>query len=92
MAFNPQTCPHLILLFVQPLFFMLLLGVWCNRQKKLKQRDDNDVKIVGGNETTIETYPYQACLLPYDGRDYYQCGGSIVSKNYIVTAAHCLTR
>ncbi|KAF9405173.1 hypothetical protein HW555_013973, partial [Spodoptera exigua] len=47
-------------------------------------------KIVGGNDTTIQTYPYQAYLLLYDGRDYYQCGGSIISRYYIVTAAHCL--
>ena len=49
-------------------------------------------KIVGGTETTIESYPYQAYLLLYDGRDYYQCGGSIVNRYYIITAAHCLTR
>ncbi|XP_075972437.1 uncharacterized protein LOC142974159 [Anticarsia gemmatalis] len=66
-------------------------GVWSHHARKVKQYDDSDGKIVGGNETTIETYPYQAYLLLYDGRNYYQCGGSIVSNNYIVTAAHCLT-
>lgn len=63
--------------------------VLCKRRPVKK---DDGGKIVGGNDTTIQTYPYQAYLLLFDGRDYYQCGGSIISQYYIVTAAHCLAR
>ncbi|KAL2807830.1 trypsin-like cysteine/serine peptidase domain-containing protein [Aspergillus granulosus] len=42
--------------------------------------------IVGGEEATIEEYPYQIQLLS-NGR--LICGGSIISTQYVVTAAHC---
>ncbi|CAH0721520.1 unnamed protein product, partial [Brenthis ino] len=48
-------------------------------------------KIVGGYNTTIQDVPYQVSLLLQMGIMYYQCGGSIISENYILTAAHCLT-
>ncbi|XP_046979073.1 trypsin-7-like [Vanessa cardui] len=48
-------------------------------------------KIVGGYNTTIQDVPYQVYLLLQMGTDYYQCGGSIISERYILTAAHCLT-
>ncbi|XP_045763669.1 transmembrane protease serine 9-like [Maniola jurtina] len=51
----------------------------------------NDSKIVGGYDTTIQDFPYQAYLLLQKGSDYYQCGGSLISENYILTAAHCLS-
>ncbi|XP_068628101.1 transmembrane protease serine 9-like, partial [Battus philenor] len=53
----------------------------------------NDGKIVGGNETTIQNYPYQVYLLlkQRGTGDYYQCGGSIATSRCILTAAHCLT-
>ncbi|XP_026326869.1 trypsin-2-like [Hyposmocoma kahamanoa] len=50
----------------------------------------HDGKIVGGYNTTIQNIPYQAYLLLQKGNDYYQCGGSIISNRYILTAAHCL--
>lgn len=47
-----------------------------------------DIKIIGGNEVaTIEDYPYMASLQYVYGGHF--CGGSIISKNYIMTAAHC---
>ncbi|KAJ0425017.1 trypsin-like cysteine/serine peptidase domain-containing protein [Aspergillus carlsbadensis] len=42
--------------------------------------------IVGGDEASIEEYPYQIQLLS-NGR--LICGGSIISNQYVVTAAHC---
>ncbi|CAH0721518.1 unnamed protein product, partial [Brenthis ino] len=51
----------------------------------------NDNRIVGGQTTTIENVPYQVHLLLQKGNNYYACGGSIISQNYILTAAHCLS-
>ncbi|XP_044741973.1 trypsin-7-like [Chrysoperla carnea] len=45
-----------------------------------------DGRIVGGENTTIEEYPYQISL-EYNGR--HRCGGSVLSEIVILTAAHC---
>ena len=45
-------------------------------------------KIVGGRETSIEEHPWQVSL---QSRGFHFCGGSIISKDAILTAAHCTT-
>ncbi|CEN62071.1 hypothetical protein ASPCAL08710 [Aspergillus calidoustus] len=44
--------------------------------------------IVGGTEVSIEDYPYQIALLK---GGTLRCGGSIISPNQAVTAAHCVS-
>lgn len=44
-------------------------------------------RIVGGQLTTIERFPYQALLQS----NHYFCGGAILTKTVILTAAHCAT-
>ncbi|XP_026319140.1 trypsin epsilon-like, partial [Hyposmocoma kahamanoa] len=51
-----------------------------------RQPGDNDDRIVGGQETTIEEHPYQVSFIVNNS---YFCGGFVVSENYILTAAHC---
>lgn len=46
-------------------------------------------RIIGGQEATPHAYPYQVGIyVTYSGRTDF-CGGSLVSKNYVLTAAHC---
>ena len=44
----------------------------------------------GGIATRLGDYPYMA-LLGYliDGETFYLCGGSLLNRKYILTAAHC---
>jgi hypothetical protein len=52
-------------------------------------------RIVGGNETSIEQWPwqvefnYRSDLFEGDGFDRHLCGGSLVSPTLVVSAAHC---
>ena len=46
---------------------------------------DPVMKIVGGTSVSIADYPWQIYLSAGD----YMCGGTIIAKRWIVTAAHC---
>ena len=51
-------------------------------------------KIFRGQDAPDRKYPYQVALVEvYDGNKVrYFCGGSIISENWILTAAYCLER
>jgi len=53
---------------------------------------DIQPKIVGGQNAVAHEYPFMVHLKSYrgDGGSYSQCGGSILSNKYILTAAHCV--
>jgi secreted trypsin-like serine protease len=44
-------------------------------------------RIVGGELTTTEKYPFAVALLDFSGRQF--CGGSLVAADKVLTAAHC---
>lgn len=50
-------------------------------------------RIVGGNKTGVFDYPWMALLFYNTGRPVpeYRCGGSLITKRYVLTAAHCVT-
>lgn len=54
-----------------------------------------ELKIYGGSETKVFEFPWMA-LLAFDsgqtnGQPDFRCGATIVNRNYVLTAAHCVT-
>lgn len=45
-------------------------------------------KVVGGEEALPHSIPFQVRLL-IESFETFQCGGSLISPNYVLTAAHC---
>jgi hypothetical protein len=48
-------------------------------------KNDETAKITGGSDADISEFPWQIYL----EADSYTCGGSIISNEWIITAAHC---
>lgn len=46
----------------------------------------DEVKITGGTDALISEFPWQIYLTA----DIFSCGGSIISNQWVVTAAHCV--
>ncbi|XP_022909843.1 chymotrypsin-2-like [Onthophagus taurus] len=50
-----------------------------------------DLKVIGGLEASRNLFPFQSALyLTFKDGTTSFCGGSIISTNYILTAAHCV--
>nr|XP_023017618.1 chymotrypsin BII-like [Leptinotarsa decemlineata] len=50
------------------------------------------VRIIGGQDAAPHAYPYQVGMYLTKGISQEFCGGSIISSNYVLTAAHCLDK
>ncbi|XP_047540732.1 trypsin CFT-1-like [Vanessa atalanta] len=48
--------------------------------------DDNSTRIIGGNPTTVEKYPFVVQIL-YSSQ--LSCGGSLITQWHVLSAAHC---
>lgn len=47
-------------------------------------------RIAGGSEAARHQFPYQVGVVTHLTSGNGFCGGSLISSNYIMTAAHCL--
>uniref|UniRef100_A0A1A9W7B6 CLIP domain-containing serine protease n=1 Tax=Glossina brevipalpis TaxID=37001 RepID=A0A1A9W7B6_9MUSC len=52
--------------------------------------DSNTNRVLGGEETNLNEFPWMA-LLRYDSpSDEFKCGGALITNFYVLTAAHCV--
>ncbi|XP_042874674.1 clotting factor B-like [Penaeus japonicus] len=49
----------------------------------------DNTRIVNGTDASSGEYPYMVIVRPTMGTVTYSCGGSIIKRNWILTAAHC---
>ncbi|XP_067618422.1 collagenase-like [Eurosta solidaginis] len=59
------------------------------REPRNTQRERVSPRISNGQTAAANQFPYQAGLLLYYGGDFRFCGGSLISEEWVLTAAHC---
>ncbi|XP_068603344.1 trypsin-like isoform X2 [Brachionichthys hirsutus] len=64
---------------MEALLFLVLLGAACAAAE--------DHKVVGGYECPMHSVPYQVSL----NAGYHFCGGSLISSQWVLSAAHCFS-
>ena len=47
-------------------------------------------KIYGGQEAQPHEYPWNVYVSSYRAGKWWMCGGSLISKQHVLTAAHCV--
>ncbi|PMN71849.1 S1 family peptidase [Enterovibrio norvegicus] len=57
-----------------------------------EQHSERAPRIVGGDYLTIDQAPWQVLVHASNGILSGYCGGAIIADNYVLTAAHCLTK
>ncbi|KAK7067054.1 CLIP domain-containing serine protease [Halocaridina rubra] len=56
------------------------------------EKENDNTRVVGGKNAEMGAHPWMTYLKMYVGSYMYEyrCGGSLISKSHILTAAHCL--
>lgn len=75
--------------WVFPLLLTLSAGGPLKDNALLYQQPPRGSRIAGGTEAAINQFPYQVALFVYSNAGQSICGGSILSANFVLTAAHC---
>ncbi|KAJ1968524.1 hypothetical protein IWQ62_001196 [Dispira parvispora] len=50
-----------------------------------------NTRIIGGDEADDREFPFAALLTTISSGESHTCGASLLTKDYVITAAHCVT-
>lgn len=79
--------------FLLILIFLPVLKAWSEEEKNFNSNGKATPRIVGGTESSKNDWPWMAGILYSDRSSNYDaqfCGASIIDKNWVLTAAHCI--
>ncbi len=57
---------------------------------EIPAQGDLDTQIIGGAPATDEQYPWMAAIADAADPSYNYCGGSLITEDVVLTAAHCV--
>ncbi|KAF2895933.1 hypothetical protein ILUMI_10241 [Ignelater luminosus] len=77
------------LLLICTLTLISFCVILCGAKKGNTKKGSKSNRIIWGKEANIEHYPYVVGLLAHNGNRVF-CGGSIIAKSWVLTAAHCI--
>ncbi|XP_018426460.1 PREDICTED: chymotrypsin-like elastase family member 1 [Nanorana parkeri] len=71
----------------------LVLCGYCDDSDIRYFEDNDNSRVVGGSNVARNAWPWQVSLQYLSGSSWYHtCGGSLISANRVLTAAHCVDR
>ncbi|KAJ2074527.1 hypothetical protein IW146_001477 [Coemansia sp. RSA 922] len=77
-------------MYISPTLFAAILGTGALQVAATLAIPKLEKRIIGGFLMPDTMAPYSVSLLKTDGLNQYTCGGTIISPNFILTAAHCV--
>lgn len=67
---------------------VFIIGVIADEESLSNSNSTYEDRIIGGGDATVGQFPYQVSLRDNNSTEHF-CGGSIITKRFILTAAHC---